>query len=114
MRFGLRKFGEGEGRDVCEVETDSILLTVDDCPVMSIWDVGTVDWETAGKLEKAAKIVEEHPTGGGEFLVMELGTLCEIVGMEEPWFRDSLVIAWLFDGDDEEGCRVVVTDLLFE
>jgi len=113
MRLGLRRFGVGSGRDVCEVECKDMLVTVDGHGLFNIWDVGIVDLEKVRQLEREAKVVEEHPAGDGEFLVMTLGDLCRVLGRDEPWFADSYVVVWVTHVVNDE-FRLVVTDLLFE
>lgn len=88
-------------------------MTVDGHGAISILDAGIVDEETVRRLTEIAKVAEEHPLGDAEFMVLPLGHLCEILGKEEPWFEDSLVVVWVLWKDDDR-IRLVVTDLLFE
>ncbi len=113
MRIGLRRFGEGNNRDLYETEANSVLLTIDGHGAIAIWDVGKFDWQTVVRLQRKAVVEQKHPCGDDIFMVMRLRDLYEVLGKEPGWFANCFIGVWaVYEGSGTY--RLVVTDLLFE
>ena len=106
MKIGLRKWGEGPGRDVCEVEEDSIGLTVNNHVVVAV----SVHKAT----KEAVRMIEENQvmmqvTGDYIYAIVGVKELYGALGKEvSDWVLDDKCFA-ITDGE-----VVVVLDGLFE
>ena len=112
-KFGLRRFGEGEGRQLCESEDlCSILFTANGHGILAVSDLGMISEEQAEAIGQHSIVSDAIPCDESiVFHVITLGKLYEILGKEEPWFEDAKVIAII---DYNDSPRLYVAHLLFE
>lgn len=94
--IGLRKWGEGPGRDVCEVEEDSIGLTVNGHVVVAI-DVERATDEAIELIEESAAFMQV--TGDYVYAIVGVKELYQALGKQ--------VSDWVTDDDK---CFVILDD----
>ena len=113
-RFGLRKFGVGEGRQLCESEElHYVLFTANGHGILAVDDLGTISEEQVEMIVQHSFVSDAIPCDESvAFYVITLGKLYEILGKEEPWFDDAKVIAIV--DFNEYHPRLYVAHMLFE